>query len=58
MGAFFGCMVIAVMLGLILDAIYALKTTLDARQETEVDSQRCKCQICDGQVPTMEERTK
>lgn len=34
------------------------KSLLVDENAKEVDSQRCKCQICDGQVPTMEERTK
>jgi hypothetical protein len=55
MGAFFGCLMIAIMLGLILDVLSAINITLKMKRE-DVDSERCKCQICDGQVPTMRER--
>ena len=53
-GAFLGCCLIAGVMCLIGHELRRIGDMLEARQK--VDSERCKCQICDGQVPTMKER--
>ncbi len=61
MGAFVGCMFIVialVVIGIIAcEELFKIRKALETiAQPKEVDSERCKCQICDGQVPTMKER--
>jgi hypothetical protein len=56
MGAFAGSILICVALAFIYEEAQKIRRVLETLAQREVDSERCKCQICDGQVPTMKER--
>jgi len=57
MGALIGCVLICAVLAFMYDEVVKVRVALETLAERkDVDSERCKCLICDGKVPTMKER--